>query len=364
LLYYGRELATDDQRADADIFPSSVGKNEMNRFSDSVCTLRSIVSVFERHGLDCSGVLSVAGFSRKAVENPDLRLPLEQVEAVWRAAIRESLDPFLALHAAEAVPYGSYGTIDFLYGAASTVCEAIKRMCFYYPLINNCAIVAAETGKQECALYLGSHIGRLLPAMIDFIFATILIHTRLCWHMDWIPKRVEFPYPRPEDLREYERIFRCTLSFEAPIAKLVFPRVFWDSPIPTANPALLRVLEEQAATLLTLNPPPQDTEARVRSSIGPKLQNGECHLGIIARELGFSPRNLQRRLKSIDRSFGQILDDIRAQTAKYYLRDPEIPIGEVAARVGYVETSSFSRAFKRWTGFTPMRYRKNAAIHL
>jgi AraC-like DNA-binding protein len=331
----------------------------MNRFTDSVCTLRSIVSVFEQRGLDSCEILAAAGCSRKIVDDPDFRLSLDRIEAVWKTAVQISKDPFLALHAAETIPYGSYGTIDFICEAAPTVHEALKRLCFYYPLINNCVILTAEPGRKECALYLGSQVGRLLPSMIEFIFSTIVIHTRLCWHMDWSPGRVEFPYPGPKDLSEHERIFRCSFRFEAPIAKLVFPRGIWESTIPMANPALLKVLDEQAATLLALHPPPQDTEARVRIAIGPKLQSGEFCLESVAREMGFSPRNLQRHLKSIDRSFGQILDDLRAQTAKYYLQDPEIPIGEIAGKIGFLEASSFSRAFKRWTGFTPLQYRKN-----
>jgi AraC-like DNA-binding protein len=331
----------------------------MNRFTDSVLTLRSILTVFGRLGLDTSGILSAAGLRREAVNNPDTRLALEQVEAVWRAAYQVCQDPFLALHAAETVRFGSYGTVDFICQAAPTVCEAVRRLCSYYPLINNSVILAAEKGEHECALYLGSHAGKLLPPMIDFVLATIVLHTRRGWRMDWIPGRVEFPYPEPYNLNEYERIFRCSLRFNRPVTKLVIPRGLWESPIPTSDPSLLEVLEQQATTLLTLHPPPQDTEARIRTLIGLKLHDGESNLQSIAEELGFSPRNLQRRLKVMDRSFSQIFDELRAQTAKYYLRDPEVPIGDIAGKVGYVEASSFTRAFKRWSGSTPREYRKN-----
>jgi AraC-like DNA-binding protein len=331
----------------------------MNRFTDSVWTLRSIFKVFQQRGLDPSGILATIGFHRDALDDPDMRLSLEQVEAVWRAAARIYQDSCLGLHVAETVPYGSYGSVDFICQASPTVCVAVQRLCSYYPLINNCVILAAEKGEHGGALYLGSHVGKLLPHMIDFILATIVLHTRWAWRMDWVPGRVEFPYPEPNDLKTYERIFRCSLKFESPVTKLVIPRVLWESPIPTSDPALLTVLEQQASTLLALHPPPQDTEARIRTLIGSKLHDGESNLQSIAEQLGYSPRNLQRRLKSIDRSFSQILDEMRAQTAKYYLRDPEVPVGEVAGKVGYVEASSFTRAFKRWTGSTPMQFRKN-----
>jgi AraC-like DNA-binding protein len=134
--------------------------------------------------------------------------------------------------------------------------------------------------------------------------------------------------------------------------------------VPTSDPALLQLLEEQASTLLALHPPPRDTEARVRTLIGSRLHEGDFSLQSVAEQLGYSPRNLQRHLRSIDRSFTQILDELRAQTAKYYLRDPEIPVGDVAGRVGYEEASSFTRAFKRWTGSTPLQYRKQITAHL
>jgi AraC-like DNA-binding protein len=177
--------------------------------------------------------------------------------------------------------------------------------------------------------------------------------------MDWSPERVEFAYPRPKSFKEYERIFRCDLRFEAPISKIVIPRVFWESPLPSSNPDLLKVLEDHAKALLSQHPPPEDSEAKLRSLIGSKLHDGVPCLKDIAREMGFSVRNLQRKLKSINRSYGQILDGMRSQMAKYYLRDPEVPVGEIAGIVGFEEVSSFTRAFKRWTGVSPSEYRKN-----
>jgi AraC-like DNA-binding protein len=331
----------------------------MNRFTDSASTVRSILSVFEGHGLDGSGILAAAGFNRESLDKPDTRLSLEQMKTVWRAGYVLSKDPWLALHAAEQVHNGSYGIVDFICGAAATVCEALLRICWYFPLINNWAVLAVETGERECALYLGSHVGELPPPMIDFIFSTILIHTRQVWKTDWAPQRVEFTYPRPENLSEYERIFRCALRFETPVSKMVIPRRFWETPLATANPALLQVLEHYAAILLALHPPPGDCETKVRGLIGSKLKDGGPCIEAIAKELGFSPRNLQRKLKSMHKSYAQILDDVRAQTAQYYLRDPDLPVGVIAGSVGFEEASSFTRAFKRWTGISPTQYRKN-----
>jgi AraC-like DNA-binding protein len=78
--------------------------------------------------------------------------------------------------------------------------------------------------------------------------------------------------------------------------------------------------------------------------------------------LGFSPRNLQRKLKTVHLSFARILDDMRAQAARYYLHDPGVPVGEIADMVGFSEAGSFTRAFRRWTGITPTAYRNSVVI--
>jgi AraC-like DNA-binding protein len=331
----------------------------MDHFSDSVSTVRSILAACEQAGCESDKILAAANLRRESLSDPERGLPLPKVEAVWQAGFRFTGDPLLAFHAAENVQYGSFGALDFICAAASTVYDAIRRLCWYFPLINNSVILAAEAKEHGCALYLGSHLGTLLPHTVDFTFSSILLHTRQSWGIDWAPQIIECPYPRPGSLAEHLRIFRCSLLFNAPIAKMVIPRSLWDTPIPTANPELLNVLERQAAVMLSMNPPPGDIEAKIRSLIGTKIHEGGPYIEKVAREMGFSPRNLQRKLRAMDKSFAGILDDVRAQAAKYYLRDSVVPVGEIATILGFEEASSFTRAFKRWLGMTPLQYRKN-----
>ena len=55
--------------------------------------------------------------------------------------------------------------------------------------------------------------------------------------------------------------------------------------------------------------------------------------------------------------FSDILEDQRVELARSYLERQELSLDDVAALLGYSEQSSFGRAFKRWTGSTPQRYR-------
>ena len=68
-------------------------------------------------------------------------------------------------------------------------------------------------------------------------------------------------------------------------------------------------------------------------------------------------RNLQRHLNKLGTTFGSILDEIRRELAEQYVSDPKEDLTEIAFRLGFSEQSSFSRAYKRWTGMSPNTYR-------
>jgi AraC-like DNA-binding protein len=73
------------------------------------------------------------------------------------------------------------------------------------------------------------------------------------------------------------------------------------------------------------------------------------------------PKTLSRRLKVEGTSHQQLLDQLRFQLAERYLRDENLSIGEIAFLLGYSDTSSFNKAFKRWTGSAPQHYRQRSA---
>ena len=57
-----------------------------------------------------------------------------------------------------------------------------------------------------------------------------------------------------------------------------------------------------------------------------------------------------------------ILEKQRIERARTYLERDELTLDDVAAMLGYSEQSSFGRAFKRWTGATPQRFRRNLEL--
>jgi AraC-like DNA-binding protein len=86
------------------------------------------------------------------------------------------------------------------------------------------------------------------------------------------------------------------------------------------------------------------------------LPNGPPDAAEIARRMHMSRRTLQRRLSEEGTGFQELVDRVRADLARGYMRDPRIKLADVAYRLGFSDVSTFSRSFKRWTGESPGRY--------
>jgi AraC-like DNA-binding protein len=86
--------------------------------------------------------------------------------------------------------------------------------------------------------------------------------------------------------------------------------------------------------------------------------SGPLSVERVARHLGTSPRTLQRRLSNQGMTFRLLVDAVRLDVARSLVCHTDLPVQEVAARLGYRTPGSFARAFARWTGYSPSAYRR------
>ena len=89
-----------------------------------------------------------------------------------------------------------------------------------------------------------------------------------------------------------------------------------------------------------------------------QLPSGHVSDESVADALHMTSRTLHRRLKSAGTTFRFELDAARQSVSRELLENTALPVSEIANAVGYADSSSFIRAFQRWTGTTPSTFRQ------
>ncbi|MFN3713819.1 MAG: helix-turn-helix domain-containing protein [Alcanivoracaceae bacterium] len=155
----------------------------------------------------------------------------------------------------------------------------------------------------------------------------------------------------------YEAFFGCPVQDNDSHVRVRFPLSYLAIRMPHADPALKSLLDRQADALLQAIPDSDDFDRALQRVLLRLLAEGEPTLERAAAVLHLSPRTLQRRLAKQGFSWQQWLDRNREQLARQYLGDRSLGLSDIALLLGFSEQSAFNRAFRRWTGTSPGKYR-------
>jgi AraC-like DNA-binding protein len=177
------------------------------------------------------------------------------------------------------------------------------------------------------------------------------------------PSRVRLTHRRNDNCSEFNAFMGLDAEFAADLDEIAFPATIRQMPLVGADPYLNHLLISYC----------EDALCRQQSSIGtlrlsvenalvPLLPHGKARLGEVASRLGMSERTLARRLASEGVSFNVVLEELKFDLAKRYIRDMDLSISEIAWLLGYQEVSAFTHAFKRWSGTTPRQFRSEVPI--
>jgi AraC-like DNA-binding protein len=172
-----------------------------------------------------------------------------------------------------------------------------------------------------------------------------------------VPREVHFTHPVATNAAEYDRFFGCPVILGHAWNELVLVRVAFDAPEPLADADLRAVFEQHGEELLARLPTAETIASKVRKLTIASLGEGDVGMESMAKKLHMSVATLRRRLKEEGTTHSQILDDLRFELAKGYLRRQDLAVSEIAYNLGFSHVNAFHKAFKRWTGSAPVEYR-------
>ena len=194
----------------------------------------------------------------------------------------------------------------------------------------------------------------------EYLAATVV---RGCRDLTWqsiSPVRAEFIHDEPDDRVEYFKFLGCPVKFGAEWDAVIYAEETTRLPVKGADTRLLEVLEATCQKLLGRAPKARDLVREVRRLIIERLPTGSASIDAIAEKLGMRSKTLERRLAEQGESFSALLDRTRFDAVIHYLEDPDMRLAQIAYLAGYTELATLVRAFKRWTGETPAKFRKRS----
>jgi AraC-like DNA-binding protein len=315
----------------------------------------------ETRGLDRRQLAQAAGVEENELRDPDARVPIAVIWELWRSIIEAVPDPHLGLLIGERIEVAQLGVVGYSLKYSGTVRRALERMARYSRIVSQTVRMTVDErpGKVEVTFGRDAPFD-VLRHPVDARLSSLVAFLRSLTQGELNPIEVHFPYPRPAKTIEYERVFRASLRFGARAACLTLHPADVDRPVTTGDEELNRYLDQCAETVLRELTRTDSVAKEVLRTLWQQLSGGRLDLASTARHLGLSARSLQRRLHDEATSFGVLLDTFRREASAHLLRDRGLAVEEVAFMLGYSEPSTFYRAFRRWTGLTPRRFRLSA----
>jgi AraC-like DNA-binding protein len=328
-------------------------------FTVQAKAVEKIVSAAVTHGVQPEQLYAAVKLDPSVLLDPDNRIPFAQLVALYEKAAELTGDNDFGLHLGQSINPTAFDVVGYCALNSTTLGAAFARVARYHSIWTDGALFTLETANATSAIVY-SYTDTAIHEHRQDAEMTLATVTALCRNIashDFAPTTVAFQHDAPRDTAEHTKLFRCPIEFGASSNKLTFPSSCLSLPIARADASLCALLDRHAEELLAKFPPRDSLVDQVRSIIARELRGGDPSLERVAHELSLTPRTLQRKLQELGTSHNELLDHMRRQLAMRYLREREMAICEVAYLLGFSESSSFHRAFKRWTGVTPREYR-------
>lgn len=336
----------------------------------SVQALRFIVATAAAQGVPPPELFTALGAAPTLVDDVDGRLPLDLLLQAWSTAAQLTANPDFGLSAAHIVQIADFGALGYAIRHSPTLGHAYRRFIRYLDMVNQAVALDFVEEGALVSLRVRTHSPVADVETLRHPVECLLGVLMECAHRfssaappdkDLAAHAVRFRHREPAQLTTHLRLFKIVPSFSQPINELTLPRRLLELPNRQADPLLLPILEKHLEQQQATLPQTGGDLDRVRAVLKQLLQKGEPTPAKVAAQLHLSARTLQRRLQLQGTALKLLLDEVRHELALQHVQGSQLPLAEIAFMLGFSQVSAFHRAFKRWTGQTPVELRRSAA---
>ena len=315
-------------------------------------------------GIPLAPLLSKAGLTVAQIDNRSARLEVRSQIRFLELAADALHDDLLGFHLARGYDLREIGLLYYVSASSENLNDALHKVARYSGIVNEGISLKFRATKEAVVTlnYLG--VERQSDRhQIEFWLVSVVRLCREFANRRLVPSRVRVMHHRKKTPAELRSFLGCEIEFASNMDEVVFPEAVKLMPIRSADPHLNELLIRYCEEALEQRGPARTTlRSSVENAMAPLLPHGKATAVEIARRIGMSRRTLARKLSSEGLTFSEISEELKANLAKHYLRDGDLPISQVAWLLGYSEISAFTHAFKRWTGMSPSQLREHGDL--
>ncbi len=315
--------------------------------------------VIESYGQDPEPYFRRARIDPKLINDPNARLSLTSVDKVYHELYQSVNDPGMGLKLAKLWHPSYLSSLGYAWLASSTLYTALNRLTRYVRIINDAISVSLEEVGENLVITISSE-NREYPHFYqdDSSSAILLSMCRVNYGEELNPVSVSFKHASSSATSgDYFSLFRCPVEFGAKSNQVVLSLDAVNKKLASSNPQLAQ-LNDQVMINYLAGLDKEDIIHQVKTAILDQLPSGNVTDDKISEAVYTSKRSLQRKLNGQGTTFKHILTEVRKDLALKYIHDRKLTLTEISFMLGFSEMSSFSRAFKRWTGESPKEFRR------
>ena len=311
-------------------------------------------------GKDVPAILAKVGARPEQVNDDAVRLEVPKQIRILELASEELQDGLLGFHLARNFDFREIGLVYYVIASSERLADALLNGKRYCRIMNESVRPSVKLDDRATAIALDYvDVDRQSDRhQIEFWLVTLVRICRQVTDTRLAPRLVRIRHRRNETPAEMRSFFGCDIEFGAASDEIIFPAAVASLPIVGSDNHLNDLLRRYAEEALADRPRERASLRSVVERVLPQLlPHAKASASNVAQKLALSRRTLSRKLQDEGVAFAEILDETRAALAKRYLAERDLPVSKIAWLLGYGEVSSFTHAFKRWTGMTPRQFR-------
>ncbi|WP_044875340.1 AraC family transcriptional regulator [Pseudomonas sp. LFM046] len=307
-------------------------------------------------GLDSHAVLAEVGLPADA---QDELISGVKFSALLELCAKRTGNPLFGLQFGLQQGSQALGGLLYLIQSASTAGDALKALTQYFHVHSSGAELQLERqGGQARLLY--EVIDDDATSARQTVELAMGIGAQLMQSLLgqlWKPSALWLRHPTAREPGAYRRLLGVTPRFESPVNAWIFDAALLVTPLSATDERFQQLARRHLDELARLTT--QELPAYVQSLLRQRLPKGQVTIEQVAGYLQLSPRTLQRYLRAEGTHYQELLDQTRQAMATRYIRDSSIRLTQLAELLGYADLSTFSRAFTRWNGISPQKWKQH-----